>query len=100
MTSDPPVKRAPSRRSLSFIMLAIIVVGVIVATESPLLGVVFLIVMVIVGAILWSRLRPKSGTGMGILSSNCEQCGALLQGAFGLPARKCSECGHSQSWAP
>ncbi len=85
---------------MSFIMLAVIVVGVIVATESPLLGVLFLVVLVIVGAILWSRLRPKSGTGMGILSSNCEKCGAMLQGAFGLPSKTCSECGHSQSWAP
>ena len=100
MTSPPSGKRPPSRRTMSFIMLAVIVVGVIVATESPLLGVLFLVVLVIVGAILWSRLRPKSGTGMGILSSNCEKCGALLQGAFGLPSKTCSECGHSQSWAP
>jgi hypothetical protein len=85
---------------MSFIMLAVIVVGVIVATESPLLGVLFLIVMVICGAALWIRRRPKSGTGVGILSSNCEKCGALLQGAFGLPAKTCSECSHTQSWAP
>ncbi len=100
MTSDPPVKRSPGGRSLSFIMVAVIVVGVIVTTESPLFGVLFLVVIMIAGAVLWNRLRPKSGTGMGILSSNCEKCGALLQGAFGLPAKTCSECGHSQSWAP
>jgi hypothetical protein len=100
MTGDSPGRRSLSRRSLSFIMLAVIVVGVIVTTESPLLGVLFLAVMAISGAVLWNRLRPKSGTGLGMFSSNCEKCGALLQGAFGLPTKTCSECGHSQSWAP
>ncbi|MGC2486255.1 MAG: hypothetical protein WA359_08430 [Acidimicrobiales bacterium] len=100
MTTDPPDRRTLSRRSLSFIMLAFIVVGVIVTTESPLLGVLFLVAMVLLGAVAWNRLRPKSGTGLGILSSNCEKCGALLQGAFGLPTKSCSECGHAQSWAP
>lgn len=101
VTTDPSQdKKTPfGRTQWRLVMVAFIVVGVIAGTLSPLAAVAVLVVAVGFASYAWRRVRPPSGTGMGMLSTNCEDCGSLLRGQMGLPARTCPNCGHRQSWA-
>jgi hypothetical protein len=99
MTVPAPKKVSLSRTWWSSIMVAFIVVAVIAASLSPYALVVVLVVALIFAGLAYLRLRPSNGTGMGMLSTNCENCGSLLRGTMGLPSRKCPNCGHVQSWA-
>jgi hypothetical protein len=99
MTGPAPKKAPLGRTSWSLIMVAIIVVGVIAATLSAFAGVAVLVVALILAGLTYRRLHPSNGTGMGMFSTNCENCGSLLRGTAGLPSRKCPTCGHVQSWA-
>jgi hypothetical protein len=98
MTDPAPKKAPPGRTMLMFILMAFVVVGVIAATLSPYAGIAVLVVALVLGGLAFRRLHP-SGTGMGILSTNCESCGSSLRSLAGLPTRKCPTCGHVQSWA-
>ncbi|HTT59410.1 MAG TPA: hypothetical protein VMF33_05130 [Acidimicrobiales bacterium] len=96
--TNPPPKRSPSRTSLSFLMVAFVVAAVISTGASPWGPIIVLICALLCAAVLWRRLRPKSGTGLGILSTNCEKCGSLLRGVMGFSQKSCPQCGHVQSW--
>jgi hypothetical protein len=98
VTGDPAEKKPINRMSLSFIMVAFIVVAVVAAGTAPWAPVVVLVIAVLGAAFLWNRFRPHSGTGMGILSTNCEKCGGLLRGVMGFSQKTCPQCGHVQSW--
>jgi hypothetical protein len=97
---DPPQEKTPfGQIPWRLIMVVFVVVGVIAATLSPIAGVAVLVVAAALAGFAWRRLRPPSGTGMGMLSTNCENCGSLLRAQMGLPARTCPSCAHRQSWA-
>ncbi len=79
-------------------MVAFIVVAVVSAGATPWAPVIVLVIAVLGAAFLWNRYRPKSGTRLGILSTNCEECGSLLRGVMGFSQKTCPQCGHVQSW--
>jgi hypothetical protein len=80
-------------------MMAFIVAVVIAGDWSIFAGLVVLIAAVIFALVAYVQHRPSSGTGLGMFSTNCENCGSFLRSAMGLPSRKCPNCGHVQSWA-
>jgi hypothetical protein len=98
--SDPPPKKALPGSAWPWIMVAFIVVGVILASLSKFAAFAVIVVALVLLGVTWIRHRSKSGTGMGILSTNCDNCGGLLGYKMGLPSRVCPSCGHHQSWVP
>jgi ABC-type multidrug transport system permease subunit len=99
MTDPQPHKPLPGS-SWPWILVAIIVVGVILASLSKFAAVAVIIVALVLLGVTWLRRRSPTGTGMGILSTNCDKCGGLLGYKMGLPSRVCPSCGHHQSWVP
>lgn len=98
MATPPPKQALPG--SWPWILVAIIVVGVILASLSKYAAIAVIVVALVLLGITWLRHRSTSGTGMGILSTNCDSCGGLLGYKMGLPSRVCPSCGHHQSWVP
>jgi len=78
--------------------MTFIVVGVILASLSEYIAFAVIFFALVFLGVMWVRHRAKSGTGMGILSTNCDGCGGLLGNKMGLPSRVCPSCGHHQSW--
>jgi hypothetical protein len=74
------------------------VVGVILASLSELAAFAVIVVALVILGVVWVRHRAQSGAGMGILSTNCSNCGGLLGFKMGLPSRVCPTCGQHQSW--
>jgi len=64
---------------------------------STTLGDVVLIAGFIALAVVFVKVRPRSGKWS--FSTHCQQCDASLQGVGGFPRPTCAECGHRQSWA-
>jgi hypothetical protein len=98
--SDPLPKDARPGSAWPWILVAIIVVGVILASLSKFAAYAVIVVALVLLGVTWIRHRSKSGTGMGILSTNCDSCGGLLGYKVGFPSRVCPSCGHHQSWVP
>jgi hypothetical protein len=99
MTDPRPNKTLPGS-SWQWTLVAILVVGVIVASLSTLAAIAVIIVALAILGATWLRHRSPTGTGMGIFSTNCDSCGGLLGYRMGLPSRVCPSCGHHQSWVP
>jgi hypothetical protein len=98
--TNPPPKNGLSGTAWPWILVGFIVVGVILASLSKYAAYAVIVVALVLLAVTWLRHRSASGTGMGILSTNCDSCGGLLGYKMGLPSRVCPDCGHHQSWVP
>jgi len=96
--TDPPSNKALPGSGWPWILMALIVVGVILASLSAEIAVAVIVVSLVGLGVTWVRHRAKSGASMGVLSTNCDKCGGLLGYKVGLPSRVCPTCGHHQSW--
>jgi hypothetical protein len=96
--TDPLPKKVLPGSAWPWILMAFIVVGVILASLSEYVAFAVIFFALVGLGVTWVRYRAKSGTGMGILSTNCDSCGGLLGNKMGLPSRVCPTCGHHQSW--
>jgi hypothetical protein len=97
MTTPASAKRPLNKNTLYLIMMASLISVIVAWSWEPYLGLALSVAGVGTSAFL--VLRAQRGLVRYTIFTECESCGALLQGHAGLPDAVCSYCGQKQFWA-